>query len=198
MSALLSPYAAAVPCALTPRLVRRSALPDAACWSSSEFSASTAYITLSPELVCVLADHTGRPSSHQRIGAMGRSVTGAWNAAARGVINEAVSDGQVELWVRDATAAFGADVPRGLQLRDDRMIPTTWLTHPKLFTVLDSHFTQVLRPRFGLTYLTRDYRELFVFDALPSSFARRFASACVMRYSVGFPLVERSDHPAAC
>lgn len=37
---------------------------------------------------------------------MGRSVTGAWNAAARGVINEAVSDGQVELWVRDATAAL--------------------------------------------------------------------------------------------
>lgn len=201
MSALSIPRSTPVPCALTPRLLRRAALPGAAGstagWSSGEFSASTAFVTLSPELVCVFADHTGRPASHQRIGEMGRSVTGVWNSAARGVMDEAVRDGQVEIWVRDATLVLGPDVPRGFQLRDDHLVPTTWLTHPKLFTILDSHFTQVLRPRFGLTYVTRDYRELFVFDALASSFARRFTSACVMRYSIGFPLVENSAHPAA-
>ncbi|QPK82654.1 hypothetical protein G7Y29_07120 [Corynebacterium qintianiae] len=159
-------------------------------WPSPAFGSSTAYITLSPQLACVLVDGQGCPASHQRIGAAGRSVHEAWNTAARTVVAEAVSDGRAEFWVRDARHVLGVDAPRGLQLREDGIAPAAWLSHPQLFSIVHSHFSHVMRPRHELGYVTRDFRELFVFDASARSLARRFPSGCAMRYSVGFPVVE--------
>lgn len=158
-------------------------------WAGGGFGASAAFVTLTPELACALIDGDGHAVTHQEIGARGLSVQQAWNAAARGVLEAQPASGTVEFWVRDASAVLRSEVPRGFQVRGQGSAPAAWLAHPRLFAVVHAHFTQVLKPRCGLTYVTRDLRELFVFDSVPSAFARRFGSAWVLEYSVGFPLV---------
>lgn len=178
--------------ALTPRLIGRGAVAGGAhLWNSPQFSTSTAYISLSPALACVLVDASGNALSHQRIGEIGCSVNEAWNRAADNVLGAALRDGEVEFWVRGARAVLGARAPRGFELKCDALPPASWLAHPKLFSVLDNHFTQLLRPRFGLTYVTRDFRDLFVFDTLAREFAAAYTQSHVVRYSVGFPVLER-------
>ncbi|AWB84325.1 hypothetical protein [Corynebacterium liangguodongii] len=164
-------------------------------WSSPAFDSAAAFLALSPGVGCVLEDSAGRRLTHQRLGAAGLSVQAAWNGAAAGVIDAALRPrgaARLELWARDATIALGAGCPRGLEVRRGVIPPAGWLAHPQLFSLLHSHFTQVLRPRHGLAYLTRDLRGLFVLDAtdgLAARFAAGLPGACVMRYSVGFPLI---------
>lgn len=159
-------------------------------WGSPQFCASSAYIALSRELSCVLVDTSGLILSHQRIGEMGVSVHEAWNRVANTILDNVLCNGRVEFWVRGAHHLLGPKAPRGYELHSEGLVPAGWLAHPKLFSVINSHFTQVLRPRIGLTYVSRDFRDLFVFDASASAFARSYTRVHVMRYSVGFPVLE--------
>lgn len=199
------PHAPSAMWGVTPRLVSRvrpagrpgraGARPcvsedaGAGLWTKPSFSSSTAYVALSPQLAAVMVDADGREASHQSIGARGHSVHAAWNIAADNVLAGATRDGRTEFWVRDAAAELGGGLPPGYQLREDDVAPAAWLAHPRLFSAAHAHFTAIIRPRQELIYLTRDFRELFVFDAPAPVFARRFPSACVLRYSVGFPVV---------
>ena len=176
---------------VTPLLLHRDDLAGGAgMWTSPQFSTSSACVALSRELSCVLVDTSGQVLSHQRIGEMGVSVHEAWNRVANRMLDTVVCNGRVEFWVRCAHHLLGPDAPRGYELRSEGLVPAGWLGHPKLFSLLHSHFTQLLRPRFGLTYASRDFRDLFIFDASASAFARAYSRVHVMRYSVGFPILE--------
>ncbi|SDR89262.1 hypothetical protein [Corynebacterium timonense] len=178
-----------------PRLARR-ARPGAP-FGDPGFASSTASITLSPGLICVLArgeDPAGAPATHQHVGAAGLTVHQAWNAAAahRLATSDAISGNALRFWVRDARATLGPDAPPGVEVRGDA---ASWLAHPRLFAPLDAHFTHVLRPQHGLAYLTRDCRDLFVVDAADADLRRLLdlptvppAAVCT-RYSLGFPLL---------
>ncbi|WP_291313044.1 hypothetical protein [Corynebacterium sp. UBA2622] len=150
------------------------------------FASSAAFIALSPALVCVLDSPTASAATHQEIGAAGFTVHQAWNRAAEVLLEAASASAGAEFWVRGAQSVLGDAAPPGLQVRGDA---ARWLAHPRLFSVLHSHFSEVLRPERGLTYLTRDCRELFVFDAPAGALARVAGSPSVMRYSLGFPLL---------
>lgn len=158
------------------------------------FAASTAYISLSPGLVCMFDSPSGTGLTHQDIGAAGFSAHQLWNAAAAQLTEKAQRPHGAEFLVRCPSVALGGtDLPRGFEV-DGHGIPAAWwLAHPRPFSLLHRHFEAVLRPGTGLVYASRDGRELFVFDADASELSARLPGADVWTYSVGFPLLRPAD-----
>lgn len=181
---------------ITPRLARRDVVAPASAraWISPGLGASTAFISLSPGLVCVF-DAPGRAGlTHQDIGAMGMSTHQAWNAAAETLVGTATHGSCLELWVRDAAISLGEGAPRGLEIRGGTAPAASWLAHPRTFGALQTHCAGVFESRWRvtpreLTYLSRDQRELFVFAAPAHEVAQAVGSPGVVRYSLGFPLL---------
>lgn len=181
---------------ITPRLARRDGVAPASsrAWITPGFGASTAFISLSPGLVCVF-DAPGRAGlTHQDIGALGMSTHQAWNAAAGTLLNTATSGNCLQVWVRDAAVALGEGAPRGVEIRGGAVPAASWLAHPRTFNALQAHCTGVFEaqgrsPQRELTYLSRDQRELFVFAAPAHDVAQALGPAGVVRYSLGFPLL---------
>lgn len=174
---------------LTPRLARRGDLGPRS-WLTPGFGASTAYINLSPGLVCVFDTPHSAGLTHQEVGCTGLSVHQAWNAAADELVPRAVTDSGVEFLVRDPTIALGpSELPPGYEVDGHGAPAAAWLAHPKTFTVLHRHFESVMAPQHGLVYATRDDKELFVFDAPVEDVRAHLGTAAVMTYSVGFPLL---------
>lgn len=147
---------------------------------------STAFISLSPALVCLLATGDGAPASHQQVGAAGMTVHQAWNRAAAGVLAESEASRGAEFWVRDSRTRLGGGFARGVEVRGSA---AGWLAHPKLFSVLHAHFTGVLRPAGELVYLTPDYRTLFIVDDASGPLPDVGGHNAKIRHSVGFPLL---------
>ncbi len=166
-----------------PRLAPRAGM---ASRGAAGFGASTAFIALSPHLVCVLESPGSGAVTHQEVGGAGLTVHQAWNSAADALLRAAQAAGGIEFWVRPASRSLGPGAPRGLEVRGDA---SRWLAHPRLFSVLHVHFTGVLGPTRELTYLSRDCGELFVFDAPAAEVADYAGPRGVMRYSLGFPLL---------
>ncbi len=160
-------------------------------WTDQRFGSSTAFVSLSPGLVCVLSAG-GRVLTHQDVGGLGLTAHQAWNAAAHSVASRTLGPAGMEIWVRSAAAGLGSQAPRGYEVRATAQPPAHWLSHPRLFTLLHRHFTEVLTPSGDLTYLSRDCRELYVFDASPSCVHERVSPSGVIRYSLGFPLLTPS------
>ena len=185
---LLQP-APAPAAAITLRLARVDSAETRACIAAG-FGASTAFISLSPGLVCVFDSPTATGLTHQEVGAAGVSAHQLWNAAAAQLVSRAQRDDGVEFLVRCPSAALACEeLPHGFEV-DGHSAPAAWcLAHPQPFTLLHRHFEAVLRPKTGLTYATRDGRELFVFDAHAEDVARCLPGADVLSYSVGFPLL---------
>lgn len=157
------------------------------------FSTSTAFISLSPGLVCVFDSPTSTGLTHQEVGAAGVSAHQLWNAAAEQLISRAQRDDGVEFLVRCPSVALDCDeLPRGFEVDGHDSPAAWWLSHPRPFTLLHRHFEAVLRPETGLVYATRDWRELFVFDADADEVARQLPGANVLAYSVGFPLLRHA------
>ena len=154
------------------------------------FGASTAFISLSPGLVCAFDSPTATGLTHQEVGAVGVSAHQLWNAAAEQLVARAQRESGVEFLVRGPSAALDVEaLPRGFEVDGHGSPAAWWLAHPQPFTLLHRHFEAVLRPETGLTYATRDGRELFVFDAHAEDVARCLPGADVLSYSVGFPLL---------
>lgn len=176
---------------LHPRLARLDDLNRNAThrWITPGFSASTAYISLSPGLICVF-DQPGREAlNHQDIGALGLTAHQAWNAAAQTLRVTALRKDGVEFPARPAAVALGATCPPGLEVGGTGVPPAAWLAHPRTFTMLDAHFRCVLDHAGPLTYLSRDQQELFVFTADTEEVTSALGHRGVMRYSLGFPLL---------
>jgi len=64
------------------------------------FSTSTAFISLSPGLMCVFDSPTSTGLTHQEVGAAGVSAHQLWNVAAEQLISRAQRDDGVEFLVR--------------------------------------------------------------------------------------------------
>lgn len=185
---LLQP-APAPAAAITLRLARVDSAETRACIAAG-FGASTAFISLSPGLVCVFDSPTATGLTHQEVGAAGVSAHQLWNAAAAQLVSRAQRDDGVEFLVRCPSAALACEeLPHGFEVDGHSAPAAWWLAHPQPFTLLHRHFEAVLRPKTGLTYATRDGRELFVFDAHAEDVARCLPGADVLSYSVGFPLL---------
>ncbi|WP_392398913.1 hypothetical protein ACF3NP_02360 [Corynebacterium lehmanniae] len=185
---LLQP-APAPAAAITLRLARVDSAETRACIAAG-FGASTAFISLSPGLVCVFDSPTATGLTHQEVGAAGVSAHQLWNAAAAQLVSRAQRDNGVEFLVRCPSAALACEeLPHGFEVDGHSAPAAWWLAHPQPFTLLHRHFEAVLRPETGLTYATRDGRELFVFDAHAEDVARCLPGADVLSYSVGFPLL---------
>ena len=171
------------------RLARVDSAETRACIAAG-FGASTAFISLSPGLVCVVDSPTATGLTHQEVGAAGVSAHQLWNAAAEQLVSRAQREDGVEFLVRCPSAALDFEtLPRGFEVDGHGSPAAWWLAHPQPFTLLHRHFEAVLRPETGLTYATRDGRELFVFDARADEVARCLPGADVLSYSVGFPLL---------
>lgn len=185
---LLQP-APAPAAAITLRLARVDSAETRTCIAAG-FGASTAFISLSPGLVCVFDSPTATGLTHQEVGAAGVSAHQLWNAAAAQLVSRAQRDDGVEFLVRCPSAALACEeLPHGFEVDGHSAPAAWWLAHPQPFTLLHRHFEAVLRPKTGLTYATRDGRELFVFDAHAEDVARCLPGADVLSYSVGFPLL---------
>ena len=185
---LLQP-APAPAAAITLRLARVDSAETRACIAAG-FGASTAFISLSPGLVCVFDSPTATGLTHQEVGAAGVSAHQLWNAAAAQLVSRAQRDDGVEFLVRCPSAALACEeLPHGFEVDGHSAPAAWWLAHPQPFTLLHRHFEAVLRPETGLVYATRDGRELFVFDAHAEDVARCLPGADVLSYSVGFPLL---------
>lgn len=182
---------------LLPRLARREDITASGskAWITPGFSASTAFISLSPGLVCVFdgvgADGHAEGLTHQQIGSLGLTAHQAWNAAADTLRATAVAANGVEFWSRPASVALGDGAPHGIEVRGGVHTAAAWLSHPKTFEVIHRHFRTVLAPESELSYYSRDQRELFIFDAHRDVVAQRLGTAPLMRYSLGFPLLLR-------
>ncbi|WP_311389387.1 hypothetical protein [Corynebacterium haemomassiliense] len=175
--------------AVTLRLARLDSAETRACIAAG-FGASTAFISLSPGLVCVFDSPTATGLTHQEVGAAGVSAHQLWNAAAAQLVSRAQREHGVEFLVRCPSAALACEeLPHGFEVDGHSAPAAWWLAHPQPFTLLHRHFEAVLRPKTGLTYATRDGRELFVFDAHAEDVARCLPGADVLSYSVGFPLL---------
>lgn len=148
-----------------------------------------AYITLSMELVCVMEREDGSALTHQTLGEMGFSTHHAWNLSAHHLLRTQPYDDVVEFRVRNASFVFGDDCPRGYQVQAPAGTAASWLGHPRAFQMLERHFHSVLTPLRNLYYVTRDFRELFVFDAPFDEVAEIANGAPVLSYSLGFPLL---------
>ena len=154
------------------------------------FSTSTAFISLSPGLMCVFDSPDSTGLTHQEVGAAGVSAHQLWNVSAEQLISRAQRDDGVEFLVRCPSVALDCDeLPRGFEVDGHDSPAAWWLSHPRPFTLLHRHFEAVLRPETGLVYATRDWRELFVFDADADEVAQHLPGANVLAYSVGFPLL---------
>lgn len=185
---LLQPAPVSAP-SITLRLARVDSAETRACIAAG-FGASTAFISLSPGLVCVFDSPTATGLTHQEVGAAGVSAHQLWNAAAEQLVSRAQREDGVEFLVRCPSAALDVEtLPRGFEVDGHGSPAAWWLAHPRPFTLLHRHFEAVLRPETGLTYATRDGRELFVFDAHAGDVARCLPGADVLSYSVGFPLL---------
>lgn len=182
---------------LNPRLARRDEITagGSKAWITPGFSASTAFISLSPGLVCVFdsADGTvdGAPLTHQQIGSLGLTAHQAWNAAADTLRTTAVTESGVEFWSRPAAVELGDGAPPGVEVRGGAHTAAAWLAHPRTFEIIDTHFSTVLAPSSELSYFSRDQRELFIFDAHRDDIRRALGPVSLMRYSLGFPLLLR-------
>lgn len=182
---------------LLPRLARREDITGSGskAWITPGFSASTAFISLSPGLVCVFdgvaTDGHSAGLTHQQIGTLGLTAHQAWNAAADTLRATAVAGGGVEFWSRPASVALGDDAPHGIEIRGGVHTAAAWLAHPKTFEIIHRHFVTVLAPESELSYFSRDQRELFIFDAHRDDIAQCLGSVPLMRYSLGFPLLLR-------
>lgn len=177
---------------VTLRLARLDNAENRACIQGG-FGASTAFISLSPGLVCVFDSPTASGLTHQEVGAAGLSAHQLWNAAADQLTARAQREQGVEFLVRCPAAALKcASLPRGFEVDGHGVPAAWWLTHPQPFSLLHRHFEAVMRPETGLVYATRDGRELFVFDACVDDVVRCVPDADVLAYSVGFPLLCRA------
>lgn len=157
------------------------------------FSTSTAFISLSPGLICVFDSPDSTGLTHQEVGAAGVSAHQLWNVSAEQLIYRAQRDDGVEFLVRCPSVALDCDeLPRGFEVDGHDSPAAWWLSHPRPFTLLHRHFEAVLRPETGLVYATRDWRELFVFDADADEVAQHLPGANVLAYSVGFPLLRHA------
>lgn len=185
---------------IVPRLARRNDVAHGSrAWITPGFSSSTAFISLSPGLVCVFDGAEGAEGiegeglTHQQIGKLGFTAHQAWNAAATALRATALTDMGVEFWARPASVALGHVCPDGLEVRGGAHTAAAWLAHPRTFATIHDHFLSVLDPVGELTFMTRDQRELFVFDAPVGDLAAAFGFGNLLRYSVGFPLMMRRD-----
>ncbi|MEX3503717.1 hypothetical protein, partial [Corynebacterium sp. LK2510] len=158
----------------------------------SSLSPSAAYVTLSPGLVAVI-ERSGsqvlahQVLTHQEVGAAGMTVHQAWNETARSMRDAACVGGEVEFWVREASTSMGSLTISGLEVGG---AAARWCAHPMLFRTLHEHFERVFAPAGELTYLTRDFNDLFVFRAPARDVARALPApggGLIMRYSLGFP-----------
>lgn len=180
---------------LTPRLARRERIDSASAraWVTPGFGASTAYISLSPGLVCVFDGRGKSGLTHQDIGALGYSAHQAWNAAAEALLSSAAAHGQLRFWVRAAEGSLGVSSPPGYEVRGESSPGAAWLAHPRTFGALHRHCETVFHPHRGLTYYSRDQRELFVFTAPEPEVVDALGFNGVIRYSLGFPLLAQRD-----
>lgn len=191
MQLLENPTTASLP-ALTPRLVRRDPAASPRSWLTPGFGASAAFINLSPGLVCAFDGPTGEAVTHQELGAAGMTAHQAWNAVAEDLAPRAFRDTGVEFMVRPPSVALGtAHLPRGFEVGGHDCHPASWLAHPKTFTILHRHFESVLQPAHELVYVTRDGKDLFVFDGDVDAQLPLPANSSAVTYSVGFPLLRR-------
>lgn len=124
---------------------------------------------------------------------MGMTPQSAWNAAAAGLVASARTAKGVEFYARPAYVTLGPEAPRGYEVRGKGATAAAWLSHPRAFSTLRTHFTSVIEPAGELVYFTRDCRELFVFDATEEQVAAALGSFGVVRYSLGFPLLLTRD-----
>lgn len=176
---------------ITPRLARSTDTKRPSL--APGFGASTAFINLSPGLMSVFDAPGHEGLSLQSLGAAGLTAQQAWNAAAAGLAPRATRPGGIEFSVRCPTVALSVSgLPPGFEVEGHGVPAAAWLAHPRTFTLLNNHFRAVMQPRTGLTYLSRDDRELFVFDAYPETLLTHFPRAAVMTYSIGFPLLHKT------
>lgn len=161
-------------------------------WASPGSSVSPAYISLSRDHVALLKAPDGRLLSPIDLGQMELSTRQAWDAAAETLLR--TQRGQIKFTVRNASFALGDSAPRGFEVHGDSHPPAAWLAHPRTFNVLHTHFSDVLSPRVGLVFLTRNHRELFVLDAEAHDVRELFPRAAVFTYSLGFPVNHRGDN----
>ncbi|MCQ4620808.1 hypothetical protein KBX19_06230 [Corynebacterium sp. CCUG 71335] len=151
---------------------------------------SPAYLNLSPNVVAVLISETGHLLSQIDLWDRGLSVKQAWDSAAYTLL-ERQNSHRVEFQVRNASCALGTTAPRGFEIAPFDVPAVAWLSHPKTFQMLHQHFLEVLVPKTGLVYVTRDQRDLFVLDTTIEAAAKAVPQATVMTYSLGFPVVTR-------
>lgn len=174
------------------RLARLDGAQSRACIQAG-FGSSTAFISLSPGLVCVFDSPTASGLTHQEVGAAGLSTHQLWNAAAEQLTGRAQRAEGVEFLVRCPSVAIDCEhLPRGFEVDGHGVPAASWLAHPQPFTLLHRHFEAVMRPDTGLVYASRDGRELFVFDAAVAEVAACLPGANVATYSVGFPLLRHA------
>lgn len=184
---------------ITPRLARRAAVSSIRSreWVTPEFGASTAFISLSPGLVCVFDAPGERGLTHQSIGARGMSVQQAWNASADTLLSTASRGANLEFWVRPARASLGHLAPAGFEIRGGAVPAASWLAHPRTFNALHAHCAAVFAAEGQLTFFSRDDRELFVFTAPEHEVAAALGGHPLIRYSLGFPLLAHREAAAA-
>lgn len=184
---------------ITPRLARRAGVASATsrAWVAPEFGASTAFISLSPGLVCVFDAPGERGLTHQAIGARGLSVQQAWNASADTLLSSASRGDNLEFWVRPAGASLGQAAPAGFEIRGGAVPAASWLAHPRTFNALHAHCADVFAAEGDLTFFSRDQRELFVFTAPEGEVIAALGEQWLFRYSLGFPLLAHREPAAA-
>lgn len=158
-------------------------------WLTPGYSTSTAFINLSPGLVCVFAGADGPALTHQQVGEAAPSTRQLWNDAADQLARRALVDTGIEFLVRCPSVVLGETHLRGYEVDGHGVPAASWLAHPKTFTLLHRHFESVLQPAHELVYVTLDERDLFVFDAPAADVAALLPRAAVLTYSVGFPLL---------
>lgn len=185
--------------ALRPRLALRNDLTASGsrAWITPGFGASTAYISLSPGLVCVFDSPECSGLTHQQIGKLGASAHMAWNAAARALRATAVRATGIEFHVRPASVALSPAAPEGVEVRGLDSPPASWLAHPLTFATINAHFAAVWDTQSPLTYYSRDQRELFVFTSPEDEVVALLGARGVLRYSLGFPLVVKQESAMA-
>lgn len=179
---------------LFPRLARRdpSVAGGAKAWLTPGFDASTAFVSLSPGLVCAFEGPNGEVLTHQEVGELGLSPHQAWNAAARSLRATAVTASGVQFFSRPASVILGSHAPRGVEVRGDANTAAAWCAHPLTFGMLHAHFSSILSPTQDLVFFSRDQRELFVFDADQFDVVRALGPEGVLLFSLGFPLLART------
>lgn len=146
-------------------------------------------VTLSRDMVAVIRSEADALLTPLELGLTGLSAQQAWDSAAYTLLRSQLDSTRSEFLVRDASVALGGRVPRGVEVSGNGFPAAAWIAHPKTFHVLHTHFSTVLGPKHGLVYLSRDSKELFVFDSTPAAAQDVFPQAAVMSYSLGFPLL---------